>query len=189
MKENPRKMMGFETPADVQVKISMRDWDALRRALWRSSVGWEIAMRAASEIIQRCEHFPGCPGAESETEPCWGGIGPDFQPSKVEPCPDRETRMDALVVLNAARMHAPIDAARAANEPFIAPSREYYSEILAALIVAQAQLEALRAAGVEIPEPPSRGGTLVLPPTKLPQLQPKEEASDETDPAAESHSG
>lgn len=183
MKENPRKMMGFETSADVQVKISMRDWDALRRALWRSSVGWEITMRAASEIIQRCQHIEDCPGASSETEPCLGGLGSD-----VEPCPDRETRMDALVILNAARMHAPVNAARAADQPFIAPSREYYSEILASFVVAQAQLEALRAAGVTIPEPPSKGGTPVLPPTNL-QLQPKEEAPDETGSAAESDPG
>lgn len=186
MKENPRRMMGFETPADTQVKISMRDWDALKRALWRSSVGWEITMRAASEIIQRCRHIPGCPAESSEIEPCQGGLGVDLEAPKVEPCPDRETRMDALVILNAARMHAPTNAAKgAADQLFVAPSREYYGEILAALIVAQAQLEALRAAGVVIPEPPSRGGTLVLPPTNLPQLQPKEEPSDETESATE----
>jgi len=137
-------------------------------------------MRAASEIIQRCRHLDGCPGALSDTEPCLGGIsslnsaaaqvGAPLAPG----CPDRETRMDALVILNAARTCAPVDARHPANQPFIAPSREYYSEILATFVVMQAQLEALRAAGVEIPEPPSKGGTLVLPSTKLPQLQPKE---------------
>jgi|SRR6516225_8861779 hypothetical protein len=162
MKENPRQMMGFETSADQQVKISMRDWDALRRALWRSRVGWEIVMRAASQVLQRCEHVEGCPGAFNETEPCLGVFGKD------EPeCPDRETRADALVILNAARMFAPTDAGRAADMPFIAPSREYYCEILSTLVVTQLQLEMLRKAGVEIPEPSPE----MVPETKLPQLE------------------
>lgn len=160
MKENPREMMGFETASDQRVQISMRDWDAVRRALWRSRTGWEAAMRSASEILQRCRHAEGCPGRDVETEPC------------LLECPDRETRMDALVVMAAARTLAPVDATRAANQPFIAPSREYYSEILYTLVVMQAQLDALRAQGVVIPEPPAKGGTLKLPPTKLPQLQP-----------------
>lgn len=171
---NERQQMGFETAADQRVQISMRDWDALRRAIWRSSMGWEAVMRSASDILQRCRHVEGCPGQHDETVSC-SGRPPSFEnpnaPQEAA-CPDRETRMDALVIMTAARMYSPTDARRPANDPFIAPSREYYSEILAALVVAQAQLEALRAAGVEIPEPPSKGGTLALPPTKLPQLQP-----------------
>ena len=143
-----QKMMGFESPGDQRVPISVRDWNALRLALWRSKAAWEIATRAASAIVDRCKHTSGCPAEQVESEPCL----PD--------CPDREMRMDALVVLGAARMFAPIDARRAAADPYMAPSREYFSEMIAELASAQAEngiLRAtLRANGVQVPSPPER---------------------------------
>ena len=129
---NDSKLQGFETPGDQKVPVTVRDWNAMRLALWRSKNGWDIASREAATILTRCAHTDGCPGAKIESEPC------------MPECPDREQRMSALVILNAARMHAPVDAKRAANDPYMAPSREYYSEVLASLAVAQAEIETLR---------------------------------------------
>lgn len=133
MTTTPRKMMGFDVPGDQKVTIQVRAWSAVKLALWRSRNGWEIALRAAVDIVQRCEHAEGCPGEANETEPC------------LPACRDREQRMSALVVLNAARMFAPVDVRKPANEPYSAPSREYFSEIIGELLAAQAELEASRA--------------------------------------------
>lgn len=127
-----RRLMGFETPGDQQVPVTVRDWEALRRAVWRSAVGWEIADKQAVEILERCEHVEGCPGETSETEAC------------MQECRDRETRMSALVILNAARQHAPTDARKPADGPYFAPSREYFSEVLSSLHTAQVENIRLR---------------------------------------------
>jgi hypothetical protein len=174
----PRKLMGFETPGDQRVPISVRDWSGLKLALWRSKVAWDIAERAAGEIIERCEHADGCRGKDIETEPC------------LPYCTDRELRMSALVVLNAARMFAPIDARRPASEQYWAPSREYFSEVIAELATAQIEIdalrEALRAAGGETPTPPENTEPK-LPASRLaPQLveyEPDQELDD--DPATQ----
>lgn len=146
MSNQQRKMMGFETTGDQKVPVRVRDWTALKLALWRSKVAWDITERAAAAIVDRCEHAENCVALQIETEPC----SPD--------CPDRETRMDALVVLNAARMFAPVNAVARANEPYMAPSREYFSEVIAELVTTQLENEALRealsAAGLDIPAPP-----------------------------------
>lgn len=138
--------MGFTTPGDQRVPIPVRDWNGLKLALWRSKTAWEITARAAVEILEQCVHALGCPGIETETDPC------------LSHCRDRELRMSTLVILNAARMFAPIDARHPANGPYLAPSREYFSEVIAELGVAQLELEALRellrAAGMPVPTPP-----------------------------------
>lgn len=152
----PRDMMGFETPGDQKVPITVREWNGLRLALWRSRTSWEIAVRAASALLERCQHEKDCPGATDETERCFAG------------CPDREQRMDALVILNAARMFAPLDARRAAADPYMAPSREYFSEVMAELASAQIERdtlrEVLRSAGIEPPvSAPMREEPMELP--------------------------
>lgn len=169
---DPRKMMGFVSPGDQRVPIMVRDWSAMKLALWRSKTGWEIAAREAAAILDRCRHADGCPATEDETKPCLSDVyakeaqleseTDDEYAQRAgvrtqEGCPDREQRMSALVVLNAARMFAPVDVRRPANEPYFAPSREYFSEVLSDLGAAQIELEvlreALRAAGVPIPSP------------------------------------
>jgi hypothetical protein len=130
MTADSRKMMGFVSPGDSRVSITVRDWSALKLALWRSQEAWRIAARAAAEIVVRCAHVDDCPGKELESEQC------------LPNCPDREQRMSALVILGAARMFAPVDARRPASEPYFAPTREYFSERLAELAAAQAELEA-----------------------------------------------
>jgi len=143
---NSDKMMGFEMPGDQKVPVPVRDWNGMKLGLWRSKVAWDFAARAATEIIAECAHMAGCPGILSETSPC----SPD--------CIDREKRMSALVILNAARMFAPINARKLASEPYFAPSREYFSEVISELAAAQIELEALRgalrAAGMQPPSPP-----------------------------------
>lgn len=170
---DPRKLMGFNIPGDQKIPVSVRDWNAMKLALWRSKTAWEIAAREAIAILNRCEHVETCPAVEDETKPCISEIyaksraqnmdETDEEYSKLEAvrvqegCPDRELRMSALVVLNASKMCAPVDARRPASEPYFAPSREYYSEVMAELGVAQIELEmlreALRAAGVPMPTP------------------------------------
>ena len=137
---DPQKMMGFASPGDQKVSIPTRDWSAVKLALWRSRVAWEIAARAASEMVERCAHMTGCAGKDDEAEPCL----PD--------CPNRELRMSAQVILSAARQFAPVDARRPADGPYFAPSREYFSAVMAELAAAQAELEALRGSDLTRPE-------------------------------------
>ena len=168
---DPRKMMGLDNPGDQKVPVAVRDWSAMKLALWKSKTAWEIAKREAEAILNRCTHAEGCPASEDETQPCLSDLyekaprGNDETELQYEArpgvrvqegCPDRELRMSALVVLNAARMFAPVNV-RPANEQYFAPSREYFSEVLSDLSVAQVELEllrtALRDAGVPIPSP------------------------------------
>lgn len=167
-----KKMQGFEIPGDQKIPVTVRDWNGMKLAAWRSKVAWEIAAREATEILRGCEHVNGCPGEDDDTQPCvsdrWekphqeaddtDGVylaAPGVQVQKG--CPDRELRMSALVVLNAARMFAPIDARRVAADPYMAPSREYFSEMIAELAATQVEnnalREALRAANVPVPSP------------------------------------
>jgi len=158
-----RHMLGLDAPGDQKVSVPVRNWTALRLALWRSKIGWGIVERAAIEVLMRCLHTENCPGAGVETEPC------------LPSCPDRELRMDALVILNAARTCAP-RVARQPNEPYFAPSREYFSEVLTELettkIELEAMHEALRRAGVATPAPPPEEASVL--PTRAPaQLEEK----------------
>ena len=159
---NQKQMLGFELPGDQKVSVRVREWTALKLALWRSKVAWDIAARAAAEIVDRCQHHMNCPALELETEPC----------SPL--CLDRETRMDALVVLNAARQFAPINAVARANEPYMAPSREYFSEMMTELVTTQLENEilrkALRDAGMEVPTPPPNPTPSLPEPRVRPQL-------------------
>lgn len=164
--------MGFENPGDQKIPVTFRDWGAMKLALWRSKTAWEIAKREATAILNRCAHTEGCPAFQDETQPC---LSDRYEKSPQElsesdgeylvrpgvrvqeGCPDRELRMSALVVLNAARMFAPVDVRRPADGPYFAPSREYFSEVLADLSASQVELEllrtALREAGVPLPSP------------------------------------
>lgn len=160
MTMNPQKMMGLQAPDDQRVPVPVRDWQALKLALWRSRTSWTIAERAAREILRQCRHTDGCPGATDFETPCTGH--PTFSEDQtgdarlsVEAgaCPDRELRASALVILGAARQFAPIDASRPAAAPYFAPSREYYSEIMAELATAEAELVALRG-DTATPAPP-----------------------------------
>jgi hypothetical protein len=129
------KMMGLESPGDQKVPITVRDWDALKRAIWRSKIALEIAERQASVILEQCSHVPLCPGKTSDIEPCFKG------------CVDREKRLSACVILAAARqLTAAVNARKPPDGPYYAPTREYFSETLSALAAAQVEIEILRAA-------------------------------------------
>src|SRR5512143_1753187 len=142
---DPKKMMGFQAPGDQRVPVSVRDWTSMKLAMWKARYALGIVARSVSEILARCKHEQGCPGETIETEPCFAG------------CPDRETRMDALVALNAARMFTPVNANQP-NEPYFAPSRERYSETISQLGATEVERDALRemlrSMGVEPPTPP-----------------------------------
>jgi len=179
----PGEMMGAKIPGDQKVAIPARDWSAMKLALWRSRAGWEIAVHEATEILARCRHVDGCPSLEDETAPCPGPklTFTEEGGSSVQVlgpvCPDRELRMSALVILNAARQLAPVIARRPAEAPYYAPSREYFSEVLAELTAKQIENEALRAAlraaGIEPPAPPPNAEQ-ILPqraPAPIPQLE------------------
>ncbi len=162
-----QKMMGFESPSDQKVPVRVGDWNALKLAAWRSRFGFGAVEQAAINIIERCKHSEGCAGAEEPTEPC------------LPSCPDRELRMDAFVILNSARTYSPSNARKPGDGSYFAPSREYFSEVLAELAATQlenaALREALRRAGVEPPPPPNEDLTpkrLVPTPAK-PQLEEK----------------
>jgi hypothetical protein len=126
-----RKMMGFDIPGDEAVSVTSREWMAMRLALWRSKVAWDIVARSAAELVAGAEHAEGCPGKASESEAC------------LRECPDREVRLSALVVLGAAKQSTP-SFNRPPDAPYFAPSREHFSEVVAELNAQKAELEALR---------------------------------------------
>jgi len=130
---DPKKMMGFQLPGDEKVSITARDWDAMKRAIWRSKIGWEIVTREVTTLLSRFAHMEGCPAVSNEIGTCL----PD--------CPDREFRLSALVILNVARQHGPTIVRKPAEGAYFAPSREHYSEMLAQFAAAQAELEAIKA--------------------------------------------
>lgn len=171
-----RHMMGADTTGDQKIPIPVRDWNALRLAAWRNKVGWEITVREAAEMLARCRHTEGCPGIEIETDPCFGS------------CPDREQRMSALVVLNAARMFGSIEAKKAADDRYFAPSREYFSEVLSSLAAAELELEVFRKNAAEAPKP-APNDPPTAPPSRtvsnfLPTEEEEEEEENETHPEA-----
>ena len=153
MNKIPTKMMGYESPDDKEVKIRTGHWNALKLALWRSKYAWDIALKQAEVIEEACKHAPECPAVADETAIC------------LAECPDREIRMSTLVILNAARQFAPVDARQLAKQPYFAPSREHFSEVIAELGIAQAELEAIR------------GSAVTAPPEKVPALPEKEKNS------------
>jgi hypothetical protein len=139
MDAHTKKMLGWESPDDKKVQVPQGHLNAQKLALWRSKVAWDIAVRQAEEIVDACDHDPECPALTSETGICLPG------------CRDREIRMSALVILNAARQFAPIDARQLAKMPYYAPSREQFSEVLGELAATQAELEAIRGSAVTVP--------------------------------------
>jgi hypothetical protein len=143
MDRNQQKMAGLAP--ELRTTVDNRVWFGAKLALWRSKYAWDIAVRQATEIVSRCRHEDDCDGANDETVPC------------LATCPDREIRMSALVVLNAARQFAPPIASKLANQPYLAPSREYFSDVVGELAACQAELEVLRGTVVTAPpenEPP-----------------------------------
>jgi hypothetical protein len=143
-----RQMLAI--PSERKVQVDVRVWFGAKLAIWRCKVAADIIVKRAAEIVARCRHAEGCHGAAEEFEPCLPG------------CLDRETRMDALVVLNAARQSAPVSASKLADQPYMPPSREYFSAIVAELAACQAELEVLRGSVVTAP-----------PETDPPQIQEK----------------
>jgi len=159
---DPKKMLGFETEADKRVPIRAGDFLAMKLALWRSRVSWEIVMQRAQEILDTCEHLDGCPGASDDAKACIPDVHDAKCPSIADPsadclpeckhgCRDREIRLSALVMLAAARQFAPLDAKKLADAPYFAPSREHYAAVLGELAQAQAELAAIRGAAVTVP--------------------------------------
>jgi hypothetical protein len=140
-------MLGLDP--EPRTAVDNRVWFGQKLALWRSKYAWDIVVKQAAEILPRCRHADGCVGATDEHEPCLGG------------CPDREIRMSALVVLNAARDFAPPSASKLAQQPYMPPSREYFSGIVAELAACQAELAVLR------------GTVVTAPSTNEPQLEEK----------------
>jgi hypothetical protein len=167
---NPQKMMGYEIPGDQKAAIPIRDWTAMKLALWRSKVAWDIAMTQADEILGQCRHREGCLGADDENEPCvldrYAAQEDGTHVRVEEGCVDRELRMSALVIVNAGRQFAPAVAHKPADAPYFAPSREYFSEVLASLVAAEAEIEALRATLGE-QAPPRPPPNSVAPPSRL----------------------
>jgi hypothetical protein len=78
--------------------------------------------------------------------------------------------MSALVILNAVRAFGAAKVRRPADEPYYAPSREYFSEVIADLAASQAELEFLRGGRLQVTIPPDDD---LVPPTQPtpPQLE------------------
>ena len=139
MNKIPTKMMGYESPDDKKVSVPLGILNAQKLALWRSKYAWDIAVRQAEEIVDKCDHAPECPALTDEAALC------------LPECVDREIRMSALVILNAARQFAPLDARQLAKQPYYAPSREHFSAVYGELAATQAELEAIRGTVITVP--------------------------------------
>jgi hypothetical protein len=139
MNQNQQHMLGLDP--EPRTLVDNRVWFGQKLALWKSKVGWEIATKQAAEIVARCAHMTGCPAEKVETELC------------LRDCPDREIRMSALVVLNAARQFAPPVASKISGQLYTMPSREYFSAVVAELAACQAELETLRGTAMTMPPP------------------------------------
>ena len=172
----PKKMMGFEAPGDQRVPVSVRDWTAMKLAAWKARFAFENIALKAIATIGRCRHEKNCPGATEETAPCFAG------------CPDREMRMDALVILNNARVFTPVNANQP-YEPYFAPSREKYSETLSQLGAAEVERDALRgmlrSMGVEPPAPPENKEPARLEQKKNVEWSTEEDLEEEETPPTE----
>ncbi len=173
MSATPRKMMGMVTGADQKVPVTVRDWNAMKLAMWRCKIALGIIERAAAELVPQCRHIEGCPGAEDNSEPCIAdtyetvtdikpdlpafnpAAGADYVDNRTDlsvrsstlvssGCPDRELRMSLLVILGASRQLAPVNARAPSGEMYMAPSRERYGEVMAELGAAQLQNEVFR---------------------------------------------
>ncbi len=122
-------MLGFQP--DAKVTIDARHWEALRRIVWRMKVAWGFVEQECLALVATCRHVDGCRGAVESTEPC-----------RAE-CPDRQTRLSALVVLANAREFARADA-RKPGASYIPPTREYFDAIVSDLVAAEVALDEVR---------------------------------------------
>jgi hypothetical protein len=130
MIDHQAKLQGFEP--DTKVTIDSRHWDALKRTVWRMQTSWRFVERAASEILARCRHADGCPGTLDTTAPC------------LRECPDRETRMDALVICSNASGFIVNAVGQLPATSYTPPTREHYDLIVAAAVTAEEELDALK---------------------------------------------
>lgn len=130
MAVSQEKMQGFGP--ETKVTIDSRHWDALKRTVWRMQTSWRFVEGAAAAILSRCRHAEGCPGALNMTEPC------------LRECPDRETRMDALVICSNASGFALTPVGQSHATSYTPPTREHYDLIVAAAVTAEEELDVLR---------------------------------------------
>ena len=141
-----RHMMGLDP--EPRTLVDNRVWFGQKLALWKSKVAWDIAVRQATEIVLRCTHMTGCPAAPG------AGTPESIEKETCLPdCPDREFRMSAFVILNAARGFAPPTASKISGQLYTMPSREYFSAVVAELAACQAELEVLRGTVSTMPPP------------------------------------
>jgi len=130
MRPTPSALQGFQD--EKKVPVDVRHWEALRRLVWRMKVCWGFVENEALSLLSSCRHADGCPAVASKDEPC------------LPECPDRQTRLSALVFYNNAHEFAHADVHRATGSGYVAPSREYFDAVLGELTAAQAELTALR---------------------------------------------
>lgn len=171
MSIDPKKLLGEETDSDKKVSVRLGDWNAMKLHAYNSKTKWETVALEAERLLEGCAHLDGCPAADNEAVACLGlremkrafaqigvnateedGVVPavlpavGFAPQAAElGCPDREKRISILVILNCAREFAAIDARRPAEGRYFAPSREYFSKMIAELGATQIEVDELRA--------------------------------------------
>jgi hypothetical protein len=138
MRPTPDAMLGFQP--EGKVTIDVRHWDALRRIVWRMKTSWGFVENECNAIIATCRHVDGCRGAVDSTETC--------HPQ----CPDRQTRLSALVILANAREFARADVHKPGAN-YIPPTREYFDALVSDLATAEYTLEEVRRKVADAVEP------------------------------------
>jgi len=153
------QILGFQP--ESKVSIDARHWESLKRIVWRMKTSWGFVESECRDLIASCQHAEGCLGADDIREPC------------LSSCPDRQTRLSALVIYANAREFISVNAPKPTSIEgggYIPPTREFFDLVLSELVVAHAELDDMKKliqeSGATLPptvSPP------VLPPKSEPQ--------------------
>lgn len=126
-------LLGFEP--DHKVTIDSRHWESLKRIVWRMKTSWGFVGNESADLVASCRHTDGCPGAKSDSETC------------LRSCPDRQTRLSALVILANSREFEKVTAptpTKVSGAGYMPPTREFFDSLLSDLVAAQSENEFIK---------------------------------------------
>lgn len=177
--QNPTRDQMLGIPKVEKVSIDVRQWRALRRQMVRMVLGWRIADREMALVLAGCRHDAGCPAREDRTQSC------------LSTCPDRETRLSALVVKHNAELYSMHgETLPKHGDDYRPPPREYFDAIVSELEALRegkdilSEIAEARAKNVQASPFAEEGGSKEQPLTRLvpvgeEQRGPEEEAAEE----------
>ena len=114
-------------------------------------MSWGFVESECRDLVASCKHAEGCLGATDIRESC------------LPSCPDRQTRLSALVIYANAREFTKVEAQKPTSIEgggYIPPTREFFDLVLSDLAAAETELAEMKKAGFALP--------IVSPPLSLP---------------------